>query len=85
MLREDQVRLLDGCTIQCCALSSVHLCSALCTVQCSVVQVKGFWLKGVYRTLESISRNAKAYAEEGRGDRGRLMQFFNCEREVCIN
>jgi hypothetical protein len=61
------------------------LCCVLCSVQFSVLQVKGFWLKGVYRTLESISRNAQAYAAEGRGDRGRLMQYFNCEHEVCIN
>ena len=43
---------------------------------------KGLWLKGEYRTLESILRNAEAYAREGMGDRGRLMQHFNCEFPV---
>ena len=72
------------CIVQCAACSvqcSAVQCSA---VQYNVLQVVGFWGKGPDLTLESISRNAKAYEEEGEGDRGKLMQFFNCEHEVYI-
>ena len=48
------------------------------------MQVKGLWLKGVYRTLESLSRDAAAYAAEGGGDRGRLMHFYNSEKQVRV-
>ena len=45
--------------------------------------MKGSWLQGEARTLESLATNQENYAREAQGDRTKLMKFYNSEFQVC--
>ena len=44
--------------------------------------MKGSWLQGEARTLESLATNQENYAREAQGDRAKLMKFYNSEFQV---
>jgi len=45
--------------------------------------VEGFWLKKEDRTLESNATKATSYESEAGGDRTKLKNYDNVEKQVC--
>jgi hypothetical protein len=54
----------------------------MCILSNCLLKVEGFWRQGKDRTLESNADDATDYETEGGGDRTKLKNFNNMEKQV---